>query len=167
MTKAVWSGIFTTAAAVLLFSSPASAQATDTASVSVSATVNAKAKLTVGSGAVSFPDDDPDVTPILSATAISIDVKSRTSTAGSVTLTVQSDDDLLSGSDTIAISNLTWAATGTGFAAGTMSKSAAVSIGSWTGGGTRSGTQTYKLVNDWAYKTGVYSAVITYTLTAP
>jgi hypothetical protein len=166
MTKAVWSSVLT-AAAVLLFTTQAFAQATDTASVTVSATVNAKAKLTVGSGTASFADADPDVTPLLSATAISLDVKARTSTSGNVTLTVQADDDLTNGTDTIGIGNLTWTVTGTNFAAGTMSKTAAVSVGSWTGGGTQSGTQTYKLVNSWSYKTGSYTATITYTLTAP
>jgi hypothetical protein len=42
-----------------------------------------------------------------------------------------------------------------------------VSLGSWTGGGSQAGTQTYKLVNSWDYKTGTYTATITYTLTAP
>jgi hypothetical protein len=166
MSKAVWSGVLT-AAAVLLFAGHANAQATDTASVTVSATVNAKAKLTMGSTTASFADADPDVTPLLSASAISVDVKARTTAAGSVTLTVLASDDLSTGSDAIAISNLTWTVTGTNFAAGTMSKTAAQSLGSWTGGGTQSGTQTYKLVNSWSYKTGSYSTTITYTLTAP
>lgn len=164
--KAVWSGVLA-AAAILSLSTQAFAQATDTASVTVSATVNAKAKLTVGSATVSFADANPDVTPLLSATAVTLDVKARTSTSGNVTLTVQASDDLSNGTDAIAISNLTWTATGSNFAAGTMSKTAAVSVGSWTGAGTQSGTQTYKLVNSWGYVTGSYSTTITYTLTAP
>src|SRR4051812_12170074 len=118
MTKAVWGSVFTAAAAVLLFSTPASAQATDTASVTVSATVNAKAKLTMGSTTSSFADADPDVTPLLSAAAISVDVKARTTAAGSVTLTVLASDDLSNGSDVIGIGNLSWTVTGTNFAAG-------------------------------------------------
>jgi hypothetical protein len=166
MRKAVWSGVLS-AAAIFLMSSQAFAQATDTASVTVSATVAAKAKLTLGSATVSFADANPDVTPLLSATALSVDVKARTSTSGSVTLTVLAADDLSTGTDTIGIANLTWTATGTNFAPGTMSKTTAVSVGSWTGPGTQSGTQTYKLVNSWSYVTGSYSASITYTLTAP
>ena len=167
MTKAVW-GNALTAAAIVLLPLQVYAQAIDTATVSVSATVSAKAKLTLGSTAASFADADPDLTPLLSATAISIDVKSRTSAAGSVTLTVLAGDDLLNvANDPIAINNLTWTVTGTGFAAGTMSKTVAQSVGSWSGGGTQSGTQTYKLVNSWSYKTGSYGASITYTLTAP
>jgi len=167
MRKAVWSGV-AAAAAVLMMSSPAFAQAaSDTKTVTVTANVNAKAKLTLGSNAATFADADPDVTPLLSATAISIDIKARTSAAGNVTLTVQSGGDLVSGSDSIAINQLTWTATGTNFAAGTMSKTAAVSVGSWAGSGTPSGTQTYKLVNSWSYNTGAYTATITYTLSAP
>jgi len=51
MRKAVWSGV-ATAAAVLMMSSVAFAQAaSDTKTVNVTATVNAKAKLTLGSNA--------------------------------------------------------------------------------------------------------------------
>lgn len=166
MTKTVRNGTMA-AAAVLLFSSQLFAQASDTASVTISAAVNAKAKLTVSSGTLAFADADPTTTPLLSASALTIDVKARTSTSGNVTLTVLAGGDLTSGTDTIGISNLTWTATGTNFAAGTMSKSTAVSVGSWTGSGTPSGTQTYKLVNSWSYVTGTYSATITYTLSAP
>ena len=168
MTKAVWGGIIT-AAALVLVSTQASAQAVDTKTVTVSATVSAKAKLTLGSNTATFNDADPDATPLLTATsAISVDVKTRTAAANTVTLTVQADGALTNAaSDTIAINQLTWTATGTGFAAGTMSSGAAQSLGSFAGGGTSSGTQTYQLVNSWAYKTGTYTAIITYTLTAP
>jgi len=167
MTKAVWSGVLT-AAAVVLFSSPASAQVTAGATVTVSATVSAKAKLTVGSASVTFNDADPDVTPLLTATgAVSLDVKARTGSASNVTLTVQADGPLTNtASDTIPISNLTWTATGTNFVAGTMGATAS-SLGSWTGGGNYAGSHTYRLVNSWTYTTGTYTAIITYTLTAP
>lgn len=168
MTKAVWSGVLT-GVAVLLCSTQAFAQAaTAGATVTVSATVSPKAKLTVGAASVSFNDADPDVTPLLTATAaLSLNVRSRTAAASNVTLTVQSGGDLTNAdSETIPIANLTWTATGTGYVAGTMG-TAATSLGSWTGGGNELGTQTYQLVNSWNYRTGTYSATITYTLTAP
>jgi hypothetical protein len=156
------------AAAFLFLSSPVFAQATDTATVTVSAAVNAKAKLTLGSSTVSFADANPDVTPSISATALTVDVKARTSSAGSVTLTVLSGGDFVSGSDNFGIANLTWTASGSGMAAGTMSKTTAQALGTWTGSGNRTGmTQTYALANSWTYATGAYSASITYTLTAP
>jgi len=51
--------------------------------------------------------------------------------------------------------------------AGTMAVSAEVPVASWTGSGNRSGTQTFAMVNSWAYTPGSYSASATYTLTAP
>jgi len=168
MSKAVWSGVIT-AAAVLMMSSPAFAQpATDSKNVTVSAQVDAKAKLDLGGATTAdFPDDDPDTSATLTATAaIAVTVKARTTSSGTVTLTVQAGDDLKSGSDVITIDKLTWTAGGA-LSAGTMSKSAAVSLGSWTGPGTHNGTQTYKLVNSWNYVTGNYSTTVTYTLTAP
>lgn len=166
MRKTVWSGIVT-AAAILCFSAPVFAQATANASIGVTVTVSAKAKLTLGAAAVTFADADPDVTPTLSSGAITIDVKSRTSANGAVTLTVLASQDLTSGSDTIAITNLTWTVTGGGFVAGTGDKTTAQTVGAWTGSGSPSGTHTLALPNSWTYATGSYSATLNYTLTAP
>ena len=104
---------------------------------------------------------------LLSSTPITVDVKSRTAANGSVTLTVLAGGDLVNAaSDAITIDQLTWTVSGA-LTAGTMSKTAAQSLGTWVGGGTQTGSQTYKLVNSWNYKTGTYGATITYTLTAP
>ncbi len=166
MKKAVWSG-FLVAAGFLLMSAPAFAQSTATGAINVTVNVNARAKLTLGAASVSFADADPDVTPTLSSSAISVDVKSRTSANGAVSLTVAAGGNLTNAAtDTIAISNLTWTATGTNFVAGTSSTTAQT-LGSWTGSGNRSGTHTYSLPNSWAYATGAYTATLTYTLTAP
>ena len=166
MMKAVWSGM--AAVAVLCAAaSPAYAQATANGSITVTATVNAKAKLTLGAASITFADADPDTTPSMTSGAVSIDVKTRTSAGGVVTLTVLASDDLKSGSDTIGIGNLTWTATGTGFVAGTADKTTAQTVGSWTGGGTPSGTQTFALPNSWSYATGSYTVTLNYTLSAP
>jgi hypothetical protein len=167
MTKAVWTGV-ATAAAVLFISNTAFAQAaSDSKSLNISAVVNAKAKLTL-SGSVSFPDDDPDTSnPLVSTTDVTVSVKARTTASGNVLLTVLANQDLTSGTDVIAINNLTWAASGLN--AGTMDKAPATAftLGSWTGSGTQSGTQTYKLVNLWTYVPGTYQTTINYTLSAP
>jgi hypothetical protein len=165
MKKAVWSSV---AAVVLLsWAAPAAAQQTATGTVNVTANVAARARLTLGAASITFNDADPDVTPSLTATAITIDVMARTGAASNVTLTVQSNGDLTTGSDTIPISNLTWTVGGdAGFQAGTAA-AADVTLGSWTGGGARSGTQTYALVNSWDYAIGTYTATLTYTLTSP
>ena len=165
MNKAVWTTVAT--AALLALAVPVSAQQTATATVGVTAHVNAKAKLSLDTNAVVFGDADPDVSATINATPINVAVKARTAKNSSVTLTVISDDDLLSGSDVITIDNLTWTVSGTGFAAGTMSKTAAVNVGSWTNSGNHAGTQTLVFANSWTYATGDYTATLTYTLTAP
>ncbi len=168
MTKAVWTTI--AAAALLAAAVPAAAQpAGDTATVLVTADVKAKAKLTLGAASVTFADADPTSTPIIDATPINVSVKARTSASGNVTLTVVADHDLkTSSNDVIPIGNLTWLVGGNpGLLPGTMDATTAHNVGSWTGSGNFSGTQTLRLVNDWAYNTGSYTATLTYTLTAP
>jgi hypothetical protein len=166
MRKAVWSGV-AAAAAVLMMSTSAFAQQTDSKSVTVTAQVNAKARLDLDASSTSFDDPDPEtVSTYTAVTPIGVTVKARTTAAGTVTLTVQASDDLkTTASDVIPIANLTW--TASGLTPGTMSKASAVTLGSWAGPGTHSGTQTYKLVNSWSYVTGTYTTSITYTLTAP
>ena len=165
MKKAVWSALVT--AAILVAAAPASAQNTDSKSVNVTVNVNARAKLTLSANAVTFNDADPDTVTSIVATAINVDAKIRTTPSGASTLTVVSDDDLLSGTDVITVDNLTWTAGGSGFVAGVMDKNTAQSLGAFTGSGNHSGTQTYALANSWSYATGSYTATITYTLTAP
>ena len=69
----------------------------------------------------------------------------------------------------IAINNLTWTASGVGCRCGDDEQDdrgvvrrrgpdRAITLGL---------TQTYALANSWAYATGSYGAVVTYTLTAP
>jgi hypothetical protein len=82
-------------------------------------------------------------------------------------LTCLASGDLISGINTIAISNITWTATGAGYVAGTMNRTTAQTAGSWTGSGQRTGTFSYFLVNSWSYAIGNYSTSINYTLTAP
>jgi hypothetical protein len=152
---------------MLMSSTPVFAQTA--ATLTVNASVSGRAKLSIASGtshSITFNDADPDTTPTLTAPAFDVDVKARTGSNSTVSLTVLAAGDLTSGTDTIGIDNLTWAASGD-MVAGTSSTSSAVSVGSWTGSGRRQGTQTYSLVNSWAYATGNYSATLNYTLTAP
>lgn len=145
--------------------------ASDTKPLTINATVSARAVLTLGAASISFGDADPDSTPSISSTPASVSVTAKVRTGGSstATLTHQAADDLkTAGGDTIAIGNVTWTATGTGFVAGTMSKSAPVTAASWTGSGSHTdGSFSYFLANSWSYATGSYTASSTYTLTAP
>jgi hypothetical protein len=164
MTKLIKLG-FGTAAFVLL-SSTVSAQQTATATVTATANVAAKARLDV-TGAVAFADADPDVTTQLTAAALNIAVKARTGNGQPVLLTVVAGGNFVEpGGASIGIANLDWIVSGTGFVAGTAALTD-VTLGSWSGSGNRTGTQTYRLVNSWAYDTGSYSVTLTYTLTAP
>lgn len=142
---------------------------TATGNVPASATIGATAVLTVSSTTLSFPNQDPDTTPSIPASegAISVTAKARTGTSSTVSLTVIAADDLLSGGNTIPISNVTWTSSGAGFVAGTLNKTTAQAIGSWSGSGSRAGTQSFVFANSWTYATGNYSTTATYTLTAP
>jgi len=143
--------------------------ATTTSPLTISATVSSTAKLTLGAASIAFPNSDPDTTPSIAATQnpVSVTASAKTTTNGAVALTVVTGTDLTSGSDTVAIGNVTWTVTGAGYVAGTMSKSAGVSAGGWTGSGSRAGTFSYNLANSWSYPTGSYSATATYTLSCP
>jgi hypothetical protein len=167
MKKAVWSGAVA-AAVLLLAPSTALAQQTATASIAVTANVNAKAKLSLGLASITFADADPDVTPLYTSAPVSVDVKARTTNGGNVMLTVLASGPLTSGSDTIAIGTLTWAATGTGFtASGNNNSLTAQTLGQWSGSGNPSGSHTLSLPNLWTYNTGTYTVTLNYTLTAP
>ena len=153
---------------LVLFVAPAARAVTDTANQTVGATVSPYASLSIDSATVTFANADP-TTASIDATegALGITADARTTTAGAVTLTVVADGDLTSGSDSIDISNLTWVKTGTGYVAGTMSKTTPQTVATRTGSGTLNGTISYKLANSLSYATGSYSASLLYTLTAP
>jgi hypothetical protein len=142
--------------------------ANTTANLSVNAAIAAKASLTVGSAAINFADRSPDDYPAVPAAEnpVSVTAKAHATTGQAVTLTVLAGGDLTSGGNTIGISNVTWTASGAGFSPGTMSASAAQTVGSWTGSGSRSGTMSFSLTNNWNYAVGNYSATAVFTLSA-
>ena len=142
--------------------------ATDAQTLTVNVTVSDRAKLTLGTGAINFADADPDVMPSIAAVEnpVTVTVKAQTGGASTVTLTIQANGDLESGSDTIDIDNVTWTASGAGFVAGTMD-TAVQTAGSWTGSGRRDGTFSYFLGNGWGHAAGSYTQTVVYTLTAP
>jgi hypothetical protein len=166
MMKALLRGGLATAA-VLVGSTHAFAQTTSTATVNVTVGVNARAVLTLDTSAITWNDADPDSVSSFTSAPIAISTRARTTAGSTISLTVQADDDLTSGSDTISISNLTWTVTGAGFVPGTSSSAAAQTVASFSNSGNRSGTQTYSLPNSWDYAVGTYTAQLTYTLTAP
>jgi len=143
--------------------------AAQTQTVTLSTNIAARAKLEFGLAAMSFRDENPDTVPSIPANvnALSVTSSARTGSSQTATLTCLASGDLIAGTNIIAISNMTWTATGTGYQAGTMNKGTAQTAGSWTGSGQRVGTFSYFLVNSWSYTVGNYSTSINYTLTAP
>jgi len=148
---------------------PGLGASTSAGNVAVSVTVSAAAKLALGVSTITFVNADPDLVAAIPASegAIAITAKAKTATGALVTLTVIANNDLASGLDAIAITNVKWTASGAGFTAGTLSKTAAQTVASWSGSGARTGSQSYALTNNWSYPTGIFSATATYTLTAP
>ncbi len=138
--------------------------------VTINVNVNSHARLTLdgNQGAaivVTFNDADPEATPTLTAAPIAVSARGRTSSGSTITLTVEANQVLTSGTDTIALSNITWGANGN-LLAGALD-TAPVTICSWVGSGTRGGNHTYVLANSWSYATGSYTTTVTYTLTVP
>jgi hypothetical protein len=137
--------------------------------INIGAPLAATASLSITPSSLTFPNADPDTVPSIPAIGNPVTVTANAQTTGNntVTLSVLAKGDLISGSSTIPIGNVTWTATGNGFLAGTMSKTTAQTAGSWTRSGNRTGTFSYFLKNSWSYATGNYAQTVTYTLTSP
>ena len=125
------------------------------------------AQLTLSANSIAFPDASPDVMPQVPAAPLTVTAKARATRNASIRLTVLASDNLRSGVNTIPVDALTWTASGPGFLPGTVSRTAAQTVGAWTGSGARIGTQTYQFRNLWTYATGTYTVTLTYTLSAP
>ena len=120
--------------------------------------------LTLGASTIRFPDANPSLTPSIAAIENPIPVEVKYTGQGNWVLTVIAGGDLTSGPDVIPISRVRWTATGATYRDGTMSKTTAQTVGS----GTRNvqgsqGTLRFTLQNSWAYATGNYAQVITFT----
>lgn len=137
--------------------------------ITINTTVALRGKITLGTSTINFPDGDPDTMSSISATEnpVAVNAKAQVNGGDSVVLQVLAKGDLISGSDSIAISNITWTATGDSFQGGTMSRETSQTAGSWVGAGNRSGTFSYFLANSWDYATGNYNQTVTYSLVSP
>lgn len=113
------------------------------------------------------PTGDPPTWPEVEANENPVTVWTLAFVASdsTVTLEVLANGDLVSGSNTIPISNITWTASGSGYEDGTMNNSNPQTAGSWTGFGFRSGQFNYFYTNN-PQAPGLYTATVTYTLSA-
>jgi hypothetical protein len=167
-------GIMLLILALILAGAGAAWGAADTKNVTLSATVASTAKLTLATSTITFPDADPDTVANIAANenGAVVTAKVKTGSMNTATLKILAVDDLKSGSDNIAITNVTSTAintTGSFFTAGpvTWSKTGTGATVGQGNSGSFAGTFSWFLANSWNYATGNYTANATYTLTAP
>jgi hypothetical protein len=125
--------------------------------------------LSVSPLSVSFASADPDTTPVIAAVPVVVTVRVRQN-QGPWTLTVLAGGDLLAGSATVDISNVSWTATpAPPFQNGTLSKTVAQRLASGTGNvlPAQNGSITFRLVNSWIYSAANYTQTVVFTLSAP
>jgi|WetSurMetagenome_2_1015567.scaffolds.fasta_scaffold327811_1 hypothetical protein len=141
--------------------------ATDTETLTISAQVQDSATLTLSQPNITFPNANPDDYPVIDIGPYNVSARVRVASGAVSTLTHVAASDLVSGSDSIGINQVSWTATGTGYLNGTMNNSTPQSVGSFSGPGAHNGTFSYRLVNSWTYPVGTYTASSTYTLATP
>ncbi len=134
---------------------------------------NPRLDLLVFPGSISFPDANPDTVALVTSVPATVTVvlRVRNNRGGSWQLTLAASDQLRSGADTIAISNVTWVttpATAPWTAGGTL----ALVPGQLVASGTDNQNWTFanlqfRLANLWTYAIGTYSTIATFTLSAP
>jgi len=128
-----------------------------------------KVTLTLNRAAINFPSDDPDTVPSVPASEnpMTITVRVTGNPHNNWRLQVLASGDLVSGSDVIAISNVSWTASPLPFIDGRLDKTALQTVASGTGNANLNGSVSFYFKNSWDYLIGNYSQIITYTLTAP
>jgi hypothetical protein len=124
------------------------------------------ATLTLENSSINFPSRNPATVTSIASSQNPMSINIQTSGTTTWSLTLLANGDLVSGGDTIPISNITWTASGTGFVGGAMSKTTSSTVASGSGDVNRTGSQRFFLSNSWNYATGSYSQTVVYTLVA-
>jgi hypothetical protein len=138
-----------TAGALLLFAAPVAAD---------------NLTFRLGANTIQFISSNPSV-PSVPAVQNPISVEVRYSGRDNWVLTVSAGGDLVSGANTIPISNVFWTASGTSFVPGTLSRTQAVPVAN--GGRAPSGddgTLRFFLKESWDYASGSYAQSLTFTI---
>lgn len=126
-------------------------------------------ELSVSPASIAFPSADPDVSPSVAAAPVVVAIRIRQS-SGPWQVTVLANGDLMSGSETVDITNVTWTATpAPPFQNGTLSRTVAQRMASGTGtvNPAQNGSVTFRLANSWTYSAGTYTQTLVFTLSAP
>lgn len=132
---------------------------------------NPRIELSVSPQFINFTLGDPDVAPVVPAAPITVSYRLRGLQGKALwQLTVLAAGDLVSGTSTVDISNVTWVATpAPPFRNGTLNRTVAqvVATGSGTENPTQVGSLTFRLNNSWTYDSGIYTQTIVFTLSTP
>lgn len=126
-------------------------------------------ELSISPTVITFPASDPDLVPQISSVPVTVSYRIRLST-GAWQLTVLASGNLMSGSSTVDISNVTWVATPVPpFLNGTLNHTVAQVVASGVGNvnPAATGAVTFRLKNSWTYDSGTYTQTVVFTLTAP
>ena len=127
-------------------------------------------ELSISPTVITFPPGDPDAVPQITSAPITITYRVRQAQAVSWELTVLASGNLVSGSSTVDITNVTWVATpAPPFRNGTLNQTVAQVVASGVGNVNPSatGSITFRLKNSWTYDTGTYTQTLVFTLTMP
>lgn len=128
------------------------------------------AEMSLSPTTITFATADPDTLPVVTSAPVVVTYRIRQNSNQPWTLTVVANGDLVAGSATVDISNISWVATpAPPFQNGVMSKTVAQQIASGTGNqaNTSQGQITFRLANSWNYVPGLYTQTVVFTLAAP
>lgn len=129
-----------------------------------------KLDLSITPTTIVFATADPDTVPIISSAPVQVNYRVRQNNPEPWLLSVLAGGDLVAGSQTVDISNISWVATPSPpFTSGVMSKTVAQRVASGTGNmaNPSQGQIIFRLANSWNYAPGLYTQTIVFTLTAP
>ena len=123
--------------------------------------------LQVQPNTISFASADPDTVPLISASPIRVSYIAQGQRSTPWTITVVAEGQLISGTSTIPISNVSWTATPTPtFRNGTLSTVPQI-LATGTGLAIERGDVTFKFANSWNHNVGTYTQTVTFTLSSP
>lgn len=127
-------------------------------------------ELSISPISITFPSADPDISPTVTAAPVVVTIRIRQNQGTPWQLTALANGDLISGSATVDITNVSWGGTpAPPFQDGTLSKTVPQRIAAGTGNvnPTQNGSVTFRLANSWNYSAGIYTQTVVLTLSAP
>jgi hypothetical protein len=136
-----------------------------------SAAAAQRLEVSVTPGVITFSPGDPDTVPLILSAPITLTYRIRQAAAQAPwQLTVLASGDLMSGSSTVDISNVSWVATpAPPFRNGTLNETVAQVLATGVGNvnPAQTGSITFRLKNSWTYDTGTYTQTVVFTLSMP